>query len=67
MIKRRVYDEAFKGMARAGGPVELSYAKGSNQDAARELGIDPGRIRKWRRSAAHIFVLIGGCPKKCNF
>jgi transposase len=34
---------------RAGGPVELSYAKGSIQDAARELGIDPGRIRKWRQ------------------
>lgn len=44
MIKRRVYDEAFKGMA-----VELSYAKGSIQDAAHELGIDPGRIRKWRQ------------------
>lgn len=34
---------------RAGGPVELSYAKDSIQDAARELGIDPGRIRKWRQ------------------
>lgn len=44
MVKRRVYDEAFKGMA-----VELSYAKGSIQDAARELGVDPGRIRKWRQ------------------
>ena len=44
MVKRRVYDEAFKEMA-----VELSYAKGSIQDAARELGVDPGRIRKWRQ------------------
>ncbi len=44
MVKRRVYDEAFKEMA-----VELSYAKNSIQDAARELGIDPGRIRKWRQ------------------
>ncbi|WP_338869004.1 transposase [Spirosoma sp. SC4-14] len=44
-----MYDEAFKGMARPGVPVELLYAKGSIQDAARELGIDPGRIRKWRQ------------------
>ena len=49
MVKRRVFDEAFKEMARTGGPVELSYAKGSIQEAARELGIDPGRIRKWRQ------------------
>lgn len=45
MKKRRiggpcVFDEAFKRMARAGGPVELSHAKGSVQEAARELGID---------------------------
>ncbi|GAA4459061.1 hypothetical protein GCM10023189_32230 [Nibrella saemangeumensis] len=44
MVKRRAYDEAFKEMA-----VELSYAKDSIQEAARELGIDPGRIRKWRQ------------------
>ncbi len=44
MVKRRVFDEAFKEMA-----VELSYAKGSIQDAARELGVDPGRISKWRQ------------------
>ena len=31
---------------RTGVPVELSYAKGSIQDAARELGVDPGRISK---------------------
>lgn len=54
MVKRRVFDrtggpEAFKEMARAGGPVELSYAKGSIQEAARELDIDPGRINKWRQ------------------
>ena len=35
-----VFDQAFKRMARAGGPVELSHAKGSVQEAARELGID---------------------------
>jgi transposase len=44
MTKRRVFDEAFKEMA-----VELSYVKGSIQDAARELGVDPGRISKWRQ------------------
>ena len=44
MNKRRVFDEAFKEMA-----VELSNAKGSVQQAARELGIDPGRISKWRQ------------------
>ncbi|MGM9509050.1 transposase [Larkinella sp. GY13] len=44
MIKRRVFDEAFREMA-----VELSYAKGSIQEAARELGVDPGRISKWRQ------------------
>ena len=47
MKKRRVFDEAFKRTA-----VELSYLKGSVQEAARELGIDPARITKWRRSAA---------------
>ena len=45
MKKRRVFDETFKKMA-----VELSHAKGSVQEAARELGIDSGRITKWRQS-----------------
>ncbi len=45
MNKRRVFDQAFKRMA-----VELSHAKGSVQEAARELGIDSGRITKWRQS-----------------
>lgn len=40
MIKRRVFDEAFKRMARPGVPVELAQAKGSIQEAARELGVD---------------------------
>lgn len=44
MKKRRVFDEAFKEMA-----VELSYAKDSVQEAARELGIDSSRITKWRK------------------
>ncbi len=30
--------------------VELSYSKVSVQEAARELGIDSGRITKWRQS-----------------
>lgn len=45
MKKRRVFDQAFKRMA-----VELSYAKGSVQEAARELGIDSSRITEWRQS-----------------
>jgi transposase len=44
MKKRRVFDEAFKRMA-----VELSHAKGSVQEAARELDIDSSRITKWRQ------------------
>jgi transposase len=45
MKKRRVFDQAFKRMA-----VELSHAKGSVQEAARELGIDSSRITKWRQN-----------------
>ena len=44
MTKRPVLDEAFREMA-----VELSYAKDSIQEAARERGIDPGRSSKWRQ------------------
>ncbi len=42
-MSKRVFDTAFKKMA-----VELSYARGSVKEAATELGIDPGRITKWR-------------------
>jgi transposase len=45
MKKRRVFDDTFRKMA-----VELSHAKGSVQEAARELGIDSSRITKWRQS-----------------
>ncbi|REA64297.1 hypothetical protein DSL64_01750 [Dyadobacter luteus] len=45
MRKRRVFDESFKRMA-----VELSEAKGSVAEAAAELGLDAGRISKWRKS-----------------
>ncbi len=44
-MKRQVFDQAFKQMA-----VELSYAKGSVKLAAAELGIDPGRLSKWRQN-----------------
>lgn len=43
MRRRRVFDEAFKLMA-----IELSETKGSLSAAADELGLDPGRISKWR-------------------
>lgn len=44
-MKRQVFDEAFKRMA-----IELSYTKGSVKVAAAELGIDPGRLSKWRQT-----------------
>ncbi len=47
-MKKQVFDEAFKKMA-----VELSYAKGSVKVAATELGIDPGRLSKWRQTQAN--------------
>ncbi|WP_229214092.1 transposase [Dyadobacter flavalbus] len=40
-----MFDESFKKMA-----VELSEAKGSVSAAAAELGLDAGRISKWRAS-----------------
>ncbi len=43
MMKKRVYDVAFKKMA-----VGLSDVKGSVKEAAEELDIDPGRISKWK-------------------
>jgi transposase-like protein len=43
-MSKRVLDTAFKKKA-----VELSYARGSVKEAATELGIDPGRITKWRQ------------------
>ncbi|WP_439879712.1 transposase [Pontibacter sp. MBLB2868] len=42
-MEKRVYDDSFKQMA-----VELSYARGSVKEVADELGIDPGRLSKWR-------------------
>lgn len=44
-MKRQVFDQAYKKMA-----VELSYVKGSVKVAAAELGIDPGRLSKWRQN-----------------
>ena len=42
-MEKRVYDASFKRMA-----IDLSYARGSVKEVADELGIDPGRLSKWR-------------------
>lgn len=72
MKKRRVFDEPFRKMARTGGPVELSYAKGSVQEVARELGrfagaIDSSRITKWRqnhKSSSHLASTATGLSEE---
>jgi transposase len=43
-MSKRVFDAAFKKMA-----IDLSYARGSVKEVAEELGIDAGRISKWRQ------------------
>ncbi|WP_187263740.1 transposase [Pontibacter beigongshangensis] len=43
-MERRVFDASFKRMA-----INLSYARGSVKEVADELGIDPGRLSKWRQ------------------
>ena len=43
VMDRRVYDASFKKMA-----IDLSYVRGSVKEVADELGIDPGRLSKWR-------------------
>jgi transposase-like protein len=43
-MSKRVFDASFKRMA-----IDLSYARGSVKEVAEELGIDPGRISKWRQ------------------
>ena len=43
-MSKRVFDKSFKKMA-----VALSYAKGAVKPVAEELGIDPGRLSKWRQ------------------
>ena len=48
-LKRRVFNETFRKRARPGVPVDLSYPKGSVREAAQELGIESGRISKWRQ------------------
>jgi transposase len=47
-MKRQVFDQAFKKMA-----IERSYAKGTVKVAAAELGIDAGKLSKWRQTAQH--------------
>jgi len=44
IMDRGVFDACFKPMA-----IELSYARGSEKEVADELGIDPGRLSKWRQ------------------
>lgn len=43
-MEKREYDAAFKRMA-----IDLTYARGSVKEVALELGIDPGRLSKWRQ------------------
>ncbi|WP_187261708.1 transposase [Pontibacter beigongshangensis] len=43
-MNRREFDASFKRMA-----IDLSYARGSVKEVAEELGIDPGRLSKWRQ------------------
>ncbi|MFD3002798.1 transposase [Pontibacter toksunensis] len=43
-MERRVFDAYFKRMA-----IDLSYARGSVKEVADELGMDPGRLSKWRQ------------------
>ncbi|TXK27230.1 transposase [Pontibacter qinzhouensis] len=43
-MDRRVFDASFKRMA-----IDLSHARGSVKAVADELGIDPGRLSKWRQ------------------
>ena len=43
-MSKRVFDASFKRMA-----IDLSYARGSVKEVADELGIDPGRLSKWRQ------------------
>ncbi len=43
-MNRCEFDASFKRMA-----IDLSYARGSIKEVAEELGIDPGRLSKWRQ------------------
>lgn len=42
--------------------VELSYPKGSIQEAAHELGVDPGRISKWRQRGKKNNQMLSATP-----
>jgi hypothetical protein len=44
LVSKRVFDASFKRMA-----IDLSYVRGSVKEVADELGIDPGRLSKWRQ------------------
>lgn len=43
-MNKRVFDASFKRMA-----IDLSHVRGSVKEVADELGIDPGRLSKWRQ------------------
>ena len=43
-MDRRVFAPSFKRMA-----IDFSYARGSVKEVADELGIDSGRLSKWRQ------------------
>jgi len=45
---KRAFDDSFKRMA-----VELSYVESSVTEAAKELEIDAGRLRKWRMDSRY--------------
>ena len=48
-MSKRIFDASFKRMA-----IDLSYARGSVKEVAEELGIDPGRISKWRQQCSTV-------------
>ena len=50
-MDRRVFDASFNRMA-----LDLSYARGSVKEVADELGIDPGRLSKWRQKDSSMAI-----------
>ncbi|MFD3003699.1 transposase [Pontibacter toksunensis] len=46
-MDKSVFDASFKRMA-----IDLSYARVSVKEVADELGIDPGRLSKWRQKGS---------------
>ena len=48
-MSKRVFDASFKRLA-----IDLSYARGWVKEVAEELGIDAGRISKWRQQSTTV-------------